>query len=70
MLVATARQLHSSIDDPSEFVTRLFKQTICREPSAAERRLASDILGDQPTLDSVQDVIWLLIMLPEFQFVQ
>jgi hypothetical protein len=70
MLATTATQLHASIDDPADFLNRLFKQTICREPSEQERGLAMEILTAEPTVESVQDVIWLLVMHLEFQFVQ
>ena len=70
MLAASAQKLLQRPDDSKSFIRKLFRQAIVREPSAEELRLAESILGELPSAESVQDLLWLLIMLPEFQFVQ
>ncbi|MEQ9408556.1 MAG: DUF1549 domain-containing protein [Fuerstiella sp.] len=70
MLATGARRLLSRAEDRDALVRSLFQTALCREPAASERRLVMEILGAKPTTESVQDVLWLLVMLPEFQFVQ
>ena len=70
MLATAAQKLLPQLSDSKSFIRKLFRQAIVREPSAEERRLAESILGQSPNAESVQDLLWLLVMLPEFQFVQ
>jgi hypothetical protein len=70
MLATSAQKLLPQADDPKSFVRNLFRRAIIREPSAEDQRLAESILGESPDVESVQDLLWLLVMLPEFQFVQ
>jgi hypothetical protein len=70
MLATSAQKLLPQFDDAPSFVRKLFRRAIVREPSVAEQHLAELILEQSPTAESVQDLLWLLVMLPEFQFVQ
>ena len=70
MLATSAQKLLPQFDDSQSFVRKLFRRAIMREPSVPEERLAESILGESPDAESVQDLLWLLVMLPEFQFVQ
>ena len=70
MLAAGAARRLPEASSPVQFIENVFLEAVCREPSPAERRLAESVLGQQPTVESVQDLLWLLVMLPEFQFVQ
>lgn len=68
-LASGAERLLPAAVQPEEFVQLLFRQALCRLPSEKEQQLAMTLLGPQPTAESVQDLLWTLIMLPEFQFV-
>ena len=48
---------------------RLFFQALGREPSRAEARLARDLIGDPPRQEGVEDLLWILVNHPEFQFI-
>jgi hypothetical protein len=48
----------------------LYRQALCRLPNAEERSTARDILGTTPTVDSVADLLWCIVMLPEYQLVR
>ncbi len=50
--------------------TSLFRRALTREPSAEELALLVQTLGPAPTAQSVEDALWILLMLPEFQFVR
>jgi hypothetical protein len=52
------------------FVTQLFESTLTRLPTKAELAAMREALGDQPTEQSIQDVLWAVCMMPEFQFVR
>jgi hypothetical protein len=53
-----------------EWVTELYRHALSRNPSEAEKALASEILGATPTQQSIEDLLWSVCMLPEFQVVR
>lgn len=57
-------------DSPDAFVTWLFRAALCREPSAAERSVLVASLGATLTEQGIEDVLWSVVMLPEFQLVR
>lgn len=69
MLARSAELLMSEASERS-FCRKVFQRALCRPPSKQELKLLKSILGETPTEDSVQDLLWTLVMLPEFQFVQ
>jgi hypothetical protein len=56
--------------DPAALASAVFTAALSRHPTAAEAVAARDILGDTPTDQSVADLLWAVVMLPEFQFVR
>jgi len=56
--------------NPRGMVDSLYWQALSRAPSAEEKQIALDVLGAQPSSDSVQDFLWTLFMLPEFQLIR
>ena len=50
--------------------TWLYQFALARVPTSAELSLAREILGDKPTGQGVQDLLWAVLMLPEFQLVR
>ena len=53
----------------SALVDTLYRQALCRPPSAAERAVAADLVGTPVKSEGVQDLLWALAMLPEFQLI-
>jgi hypothetical protein len=53
-----------------EWVTELYRHALSRNPSEAEKALASEILGATPTQQNIEDLLWSVCMLPEFQVVR
>ncbi len=53
-----------------DLATDLCRRALTRSPSPAESELLAATLGANPTAQSVEDVLWMLLMLPEFQFVR
>jgi len=53
-----------------KMIDKLFESALSRLPKPAERGTAREILTDKPTPDTVADLIWVVVMLPEFQLVR
>ncbi|MFN0017140.1 MAG: DUF1549 domain-containing protein [Pirellulaceae bacterium] len=55
---------------PPTCITRgIYTTALSREPTAAELAASRELLGDKPTKESVEDLLWIVAMLPEFQLV-
>lgn len=75
---ALARILHDgatklqtrSWNSPGEFIVWLFAFALSREPTAAELETLSQAVGPKLSATAIEDVLWAVIMLPEFQFVR
>jgi hypothetical protein len=52
-----------------ELTDRLYKHLLVRAPSAAERKLAHEMLGPKPGVAGVEDLLWALLVSPEFQYI-
>lgn len=55
---------------PGELVDWLWLSALCRPPTDSERRVALNLLGEQPSEQSVADLVWSVLMLPEFATVR
>jgi len=64
------RWFEQSGKSPDELIARLYRIALSRKPTAEESKVARGILGDTPTVESVQDLLWIVAMLPEFQLVR
>ncbi len=62
--------LARSWDSPETFVRWLYRFALSREPQPDELHALTDALGDKLTEQGVQDALWAVVMLPEFQFVR
>ena len=58
---------HSS---PAALITGVYRQALCREPSTGELATAQSLIGEKPTQQSLEDLLWVVCMLPEFQVVR
>ena len=52
-----------------ELVTNLYGKALGRKPMAAELKLAEELLGKPNQPEQVEDLLWSLAMLPEFQLI-
>lgn len=68
MLREGAEAIADTIADPAELVDMLFRRALVRPPTDTERKVAIGLLGSAD-IESIQDLLWLLVMHPEFQFV-
>ncbi len=56
--------------DPERLTTWLFDAALARKPTSKEATAARELLEDSPTRETVADLLWAIIMLPEFQLVR
>ncbi|HEX4146049.1 MAG TPA: DUF1549 domain-containing protein [Pirellulales bacterium] len=54
-------------DEATEFV---FQNLLCRPPTPAERELATQIVGTPVARDGLTDLLWSVVMLPDFQLIR
>lgn len=66
-----ASTLHLTLKNssPDKLIDHIHLQLLSRTPTERERALAREVLGAEPTHENVADWIWILIALPEFQWV-
>jgi hypothetical protein len=50
-------------------VTELYKRALGRNPVPKELAAARKILGPKPTEEGIQDLVWALALVPEFQLI-
>ena len=66
-----AARLVQNLDVTSEgLVRQLYAQTLARAPTPPELATALEILGPQPTAAPVADLLWALLMQPDFLYVK
>lgn len=61
--------LQSHGSDTQTLIHDLYQTSLGRPPTSSEQQTAQDILGESPTSESIQDFLWVMFMLPEFQVV-
>lgn len=55
--------------DAEKIVDSLYLKSFGRKPTKKEKEIMLAAFGDQPTKESVQDLFWVTLLLPEFQFI-
>lgn len=61
--------LREAGSDSNRLIASLYSASLGRQPTSRERDLAAELLGNPPTKDGVADLLWTIIMSPEFQLV-
>lgn len=67
LLQRGAEQLIATQTDGRRLSEQIFKQALSRPPTARELELAVSLVGAQPKKEGVEDLLWSVAMLPEFQ---
>ncbi len=65
-----AKTLVASRKSPEAMVDHVYLQALGRLPGTAEKAGLIEMLGKDPGPRAVEDLLWLVLMLPEFQFVR
>ena len=64
-----ARLLQEDARVHGPVVDRVYRRALGRAPTRDERTLCATLLGPTPKQDGVEDLLWSLVMLPEFQLI-
>lgn len=56
--------------DPAQMVQRLYQEALGRRPSDREAQVASELLGTPVDTQAVEDLLWIVAMLPDFQLIR
>jgi hypothetical protein len=48
-------------------IDTIYRQALCRMPTAEELGVAREIVGTSATTESLADLLWAVLMLPEMQ---
>jgi len=57
-------------NDPRKIVERAYRLALGRKPTDSEATTAASIIGTSPMPEGVHDLLWLVVMLPEFQLIE
>lgn len=68
-LDAGARKWLSGFSNSADLVKVVFEQALGRLPTAKELEAANRILGEKPDQAGVEDLLWSVMLLPEFQLI-
>jgi hypothetical protein len=53
-----------------ELIAWVWEFALGREPTSRERQTLVESLGETPSTESIEDMLWVVVALPEFQFVR
>ncbi|NBC65967.1 MAG: DUF1549 domain-containing protein [Bacteroidetes bacterium] len=56
-------------DEPKELIRQIYLQALSRPPTGQEVQIIGEMLGEKPKNEAVQDLLWAVIMKPEFQMI-
>jgi hypothetical protein len=57
-------------NNPRKLVERAYRAALGRRPTDKELNTAAPIVGTPPSADGVHDLLWMVVMLPEFQLIE
>ena len=65
-----AERLLKTEPDPDKLVQAVFQSALARDPTEQERITCRQLLGSPPTREGAEDLLWAIVMLPEFQLIR
>ena len=69
VLKSGAKNLKEKFQTNGEIINELYKTSLGRYPEKSEMKAAIEILGVSPNEENIQDLIWAIVLLPEFQLI-
>jgi len=64
-----AKRLAEAPGTAEALINGLYLQTLCRPPTPRETQVATRMLEAHPGAEGVEDIVWAITMLPEFQLI-
>ncbi len=59
--------LEEDAGQQGDFVERLYARALQRPPTESERRIASELMAGDSERSALEDLFWVVVMLPEFR---
>ena len=69
VLTQGAEKWTATASSPTQLVRALYRKALGRWPSATETQAANSLLGPSVTREGTEDLMWSLVMQPEFQLI-
>jgi hypothetical protein len=70
LLARGTATLLKSQREPKRLIEDVYLRALCREPNEREMATARTIVGAPMAADGVADLLWIVVMLPEFQLIR
>ncbi len=64
-----AAEMAGKTNNSRDLIATVYEQALGRNPVRAELQLAQDTVGKKPTKEGVEDLLWAMVMSPEFQLI-
>ena len=68
-LESGAREWQEKYPDTEQLIEEVYRRALGRHPVQAEREVALKMLGPSPGREEVEDLLWSVMLLPEFQLI-
>ena len=68
-LAEGAEKLRTQYSEPDALVSAVYQHSLGRDASTREIQKATQFLGDTPGKERIQDLLWAVVLLPEFQLI-
>jgi hypothetical protein len=52
-----------------EIIKEIYEQALGRAATKSEYIIAKKLLGESPTAEAIEDLFWIILLLPEFQII-
>ena len=69
-LVQASKQWVTKFTNPQALVEAIYLQTLGRNVNDAEHQVALKLFANEVKEDAVQELLWAIVLLPEFQFIE
>jgi hypothetical protein len=70
LLKRGAERLDREAAASETLVDSVFMQALGRRPTPQEKTVLVEQMGARPSRQSIEDLLWMVLLLPEFQFVR
>jgi hypothetical protein len=70
LLKEGATGLAAAKKETGAMVEELYLRALTRPPTSDEKSLLVSTLGPEPSAQAIEDLLWMILLLPEFQFVR
>jgi hypothetical protein len=65
-----ANLLKSQGPEAEKLVELVYRSALCRRPTDEERTIGLEVVGTPAQVEGVSDLLWVVVMLPEFQLIR